>query len=65
LCKHAIQFADGVIVGSDSIDKSLIDYALSLKKPLILSTNVDDYADAYDAFYDEVLLGESVAEMAE
>jgi len=65
LCKHAIQFADGVIVGSDGIDKSLIDFAASLKKPLILSTNIEDYASAYDAFYDEVLLGESVAEMAE
>jgi starch synthase len=65
LCKHAIQFADGVIVGGENVDKSLIKYATSLKKPLISSTDSTDFTAAYDAFYDEVLLGESIAEMVD
>jgi starch synthase len=65
LMRHAITFADGVIAADGSIDKDLIEYAKKLKKPLLTEFCTEDHADACSNFYDEVLLGESVAELAE
>lgn len=65
LMRHAISFADGVIVAQENASEDLIQFAAQLKKPLLGLQTDETYADAYSAFYDEVLLGEPVAEMAE
>jgi starch synthase len=65
LMRHAISFADGVIVAQENASEDLIQFAAQLKKPLLGLQSDETYADAYSAFYDEVLLGEPVAEMAE
>jgi starch synthase len=65
LMKHAISFADGVIVAQDGISDELINFAHDLKKPVLQYTGNDNYAESYSTFYDEVILGEPVAEMAE
>jgi starch synthase len=65
LMRHAISFADGVIVAQENASQELIDFARENKKPFLGLQTEETYADAYSAFYDEVLLGEPVAEMAE
>lgn len=65
LSKHAIRFSDGLILGNPQVDKNALKYAKENKKPILDFNDSDDYADAYAAFYEEVLLGESVAELAE
>ncbi len=64
LMRHAISFADGIIVADDNIDKELLAYAKKLKKPLLTELCTEEHADACSNFYDEVLLGEQVAELA-
>jgi len=65
LTRHAMSFADGVIVGSEGVDAELLKFAHKSNKPLLGYKGPDDYANVYSAFYDEVLLGEQVAELAE
>jgi len=65
LSKHAIQFSDGVIVGAEQINPEMVAFALKAGKPILPLQSPDGYADAYASFYDEVLLGESVAELAD
>lgn len=65
LMKHAISFSDGVIVAQEGISEDLIKFANDMKKPLLQYTGSENYAESYSTFYEEVLLGEKVAEMAE
>lgn len=64
LSRHAIMFSDGVVEGQENVSSELLEFASENKKPL-LEYSGPDYADAYSAFYDEVLVGEPVAEMAD
>jgi starch synthase len=65
LTRHAMSFADGVIVGEEEVNSELLKFAHQTNKPFLSFKGPDEYADAYSAFYDEVLLGEQVAELAE
>jgi starch synthase len=65
LMRHAISFADGVVVADDSIDKDLLVHAKKLKKSLLTELCTGEHAEACSNFYDEVLLGEQVAELAD
>jgi starch synthase len=66
LMKFAISFADGVVETEAGIKKELIDFAISAGKPLMTHReDANAFADACSEFYDEVLLGEAVAELAE
>jgi len=65
LMRHAISFSDGVIVTDEAISSSLTDFAAESKKPVLLNHLADDHSEACSNFYDEVLLGEQVAEMAD
>jgi starch synthase len=65
LSKHAIHFSDGVILGDDAFDTQALNFARKLKKPVLEFNHSPEYTEAYSAFYDEVLLGEPVAELAE
>ncbi|MBR3074619.1 MAG: glycogen/starch synthase [Bacteroidales bacterium] len=58
LAKTAIQYADGIILGSTEPDSNLLKYAKSRKLP-VLDYNpkaIEDgsYIDAYNAFYDTI-----------
>lgn len=53
--KLAIDLADGIIFGSETIDPELIAYCNELKKPILPYQGPEDYADAYSDFYDTLL----------
>jgi len=54
LMKLAIQHADGIILSSPTVNQELVDYAKSLKRP-VLAFQGDDYVSAYNAFYDKII----------
>ena len=58
--KSAIDFADGVIIGSEKINPELEKYLKKINKPLLNYQTMDEYIDAYSNFYDEVLEEETV-----
>ncbi len=60
ITKAAINWSDGVILGSNDIDNSLIDHAKSNDKLLLEYKNEDEYLDAYSEFYDQVMASEAV-----
>lgn len=58
LAKTAAQYSDGVIIGSENVDKDLIEYCRSLPLP-VLEYNAEaiadgSYIDAYNNFYDSL-----------
>jgi len=62
LMKNALDFADGIVFASPTINPGLESYAKSLEKPSLKYQDPENYHDAYNEFYDEVLLG--VTELA-
>jgi starch synthase len=52
--KLAIQYSDGLILGSKVVNQSLISYAKGLKKP-ILAYQGEEYISAYNMFYDKII----------
>ena len=65
LMKHAISFADGVVVADHSAEQSLVDFALKNGKSVAKDFMTGEHADICSNFYEEVLTGEQVAEMAD
>jgi len=55
LHKLAIKYADAVIMGSEKISDDLNKFIVDSDKYLIPHQNDEDYVDAYDALYDELL----------
>ncbi len=58
--KAAIDFSDGVIIGSPTVNPELIKYIKDTEKPCLDFQPMDRYVDAYNDFYDEVLVNEPV-----
>ena len=54
LCKLAVSYSDGIIQNSESINPNITDYARKLNIPVLDYQTADTYADACDAFYDQV-----------
>lgn len=54
LTKMAIKWADGVVLNSENVDQSLVDYAQSLNKPMLEYKTGAEYADSCSAFYDQL-----------
>lgn len=54
LMMSAIDFSEGVIVGSENVSPELIEYAKASGKP-VLQYQADNYVDTYNNFYDLVL----------
>ena len=52
--KLAIQYSDGLILGSKEVNQSLVTYAKGLKKP-ILAYQGEEYISAYNTFYDKII----------
>jgi len=55
LHKLAIKYADAVIMGSEKISDDLNKFIVDSDKYVIPHQNDEDYVDAYDALYDELL----------
>ena len=55
LMKLAINMSDGIILGSPTINKKVLDYIKSTEKPLLDYQDMDHYVDSYSDFYDNVL----------
>ena len=62
ISKIAIDYSDGIIFGDESIHPELEKYASDSGKPLLAYHDKESYLDAYNNFYDEVLVSESVLE---
>ncbi len=59
LAKLAVQYSDGIILGSPDVDKNLVEYSKKSGLPLLdyneASFADGSYMDAYNAFYDNLL----------
>jgi starch synthase len=55
LTKAAIEYADAVIMGSETINPELEAYINTLNKPVLPFQPADNYIDAYNEFYDSLL----------
>lgn len=53
--KLAMDFADGIIQGSEVINPELLEYAQSKETPFLSFQSPESYMDAFNAFYDVVL----------
>ncbi len=60
MMKAAIDFSDGVIIGSPSISQDLVQYIRETEKPCLEFQPMDRYIDAYNDFYEEILVSEQV-----
>lgn len=56
----AMKFADAVVVGTPSLNPLLNKELKKLNKPVLNYQSPEEYIDAYDNFYDEVLLEDAV-----
>ena len=61
LMKSAIDFSDGLIIGSPSINPEVRDYLKNSDKPFLEFQPMDRYIDAFSDFYDEILVAETVS----
>jgi starch synthase len=60
ITKAAIDFSDGIIIGSEKINREIEKYISDSGKPFLEYQPADSYIDAYSDFYDEVLINETV-----
>ena len=54
--KLAIKYSDGIIIGSEEINKDLKKYLDTIDKPVLQYQDESKYVDAYNDFYDKILL---------
>lgn len=55
LMKFAVSYSDGIIIGSNDINKDIIDSVKKSKKPLLDYQSPETYIDEYSKFYDKIL----------
>ena len=60
LIKAAVEYSDGVIIGSPKINAELMEWLPKSGKPLLEYKEESVYIDAYSEFYDKVLVEEPV-----
>jgi starch synthase len=53
--KLAIKNSDGIIIGSEDINKDLSKYIETIDKPVLKYQDESKYVDAYNDFYDKIL----------
>lgn len=63
LSKLAIDFADGVIQGSETIHPDLLDHITKADKPFLTYQSTEDYINVFNEFYDLVLESKQVMQM--
>jgi starch synthase len=60
LIKAAVEYADGIIIGSPEINKELMDFLMKSGKPILGYQEENVYIDSYSEFYDKILIEETV-----
>jgi len=55
LTKLAINFSDGIICGSNEINKDVEEYIKSIDKPVLTYQDKDSYIESFNNFYDQIL----------
>lgn len=55
ISKAAIDYSDGIIIGSEKINPELEEYLKTCNKPILPYQTPEQYIDAYNGFYDSVL----------
>ncbi|PKP50822.1 MAG: glycogen synthase [Bacteroidetes bacterium HGW-Bacteroidetes-11] len=61
MMKSAIDFSDGVILGSETVNAELLEYVNESDKPMLPYQAMDRFIDAYNIFYDKILNAQSAA----
>lgn len=61
LIKAAVEYSDGVIIGSPAINKDVMDFVSKKGKPVLDYQEEDLYIDKFSEFYDKILVGEPAA----
>jgi starch synthase len=56
MMKAAIDYSDGIIIGHPDVNPELIAYATKSNKPVLEYKTPEEYINAYDEFYDELLV---------
>jgi starch synthase len=60
ISKTAMDYSDGIIIGSQNVNPELVEYAKQLGKPVLDYQPMDNYIDAYNEFYDEINVNETI-----
>ena len=60
LIKMAIDYSDGVIVAHPEVKTSVMTYLKSYKRPKLIHPNNEDFAEQYDAFYEQLTDSEPI-----
>ena len=60
LSKTAMDYSDGIIFGSENINPELEKYARESGKPVLEYQKPENYVAAYNEFYDEIIVQETV-----
>jgi starch synthase len=55
LIKFAVQYSDGIILGSDNINHEITDNLKKSKKPVLGFQSAETYIEEYSKFYDKIL----------
>lgn len=55
LSKLAVNYSDGIIFGSDSVNENAKKHVIDSGKPYLEYKNGEEYIDAYSEFYDKIL----------
>lgn len=60
LIKGAVEYSDGVIIGSQKINKEILEYVGKTGKPVLDYQGEEQYLEAFSDFYDKILIEEPV-----
>lgn len=60
ITKAAIQWSDGVILGSDDIPQDIVKFAQKKEKPVLEYCDPEQFVDNYADFYDQVMAEDGV-----
>jgi starch synthase len=55
ISKLAVNYSDGIIFGSPKIDATIEEYVRSTHKPLLPYQSMENYIEAFNSFYDQIL----------
>ncbi|MBK6344918.1 MAG: glycogen/starch synthase [Bacteroidales bacterium] len=58
MMKAAIDFSEGVIIGSETVNQELLDYINESGKPMLPYQPLDRFVDNYNNFYDKILISQ-------
>lgn len=60
MMKAAIDFSDGIVLGSPVINPEVSEYLAQSGKPVLSYQGEENYVDAYNEFYEEILQAQAV-----